>query len=160
MKKTIGVLMLVLIAFTGYSQDFEALPDMEFETKEDYKNHEAEVQECANYILNQNVVDNELNRLTCTAFMMDWMEGTPDYTFSIGSEFMDYCKGQIALQNVYMASLVKVALDGEPGADPQQISDNAREIFLDYCADENNKVKKNRAIKKALKAREEANNAE
>jgi len=83
------------------------------------------------------------------------MEGTADYSFSIGTDFIELCKGNKDLGTIYMACLVNVATSSEySNKSSVALSKNAKEVFLDYCAKKTNNVKYNKAIKKALKKRQ------
>jgi len=104
--------------------------------------------------LGQALEANELGKVQCLQFIMRWMEGTPDYTFGIGPDFVDFCGKDLNLSGVYMAALTSAAVSEKfEDKSSEQLSANAREIFLDYCADPAHGVKPNKAVKNALKSR-------
>ncbi len=153
MKKSALLLLLLVLTLGAFSQDYSKLKDVTFSSPADYKNGEAKVEECARYILNQSYKENELNKMYCIQFIMKWMEGTPDYTFALGSDFADFCKNDTELGSVYMASLSIAAVDkNSDSKSADELTLKAREIFIDYCADPAHKVKKNKAIKKAIES--------
>ena len=85
--------------------------------------------------------------------MFRWIEGT-SITFTLGEDFVDLPGGNYNLTSVYLACLIKAALDDkEEAEDSELINKKARVYFLDYCENPENKVKKNKHIKKALKTR-------
>ena len=91
-----------------------------------YKKHEPQVLECANYLFKNPTNKNELNRLTCIQFVMKWMEGTPDYTFSIGEKAMELTKGNSDLFGLYLAAMTKTVLDNSDSSlDENEIHENA-----------------------------------
>jgi hypothetical protein len=154
MKKPAFIISLLFVSLSLIAQDFSKLSEIELIKAEDYKPNEPLVLECADYILSQPYKTNELNKLTCVQFIMRWMEGTPDFTFNIGSDFVDFCVKDTELGSVYMASMAKAATDkGFEDKSSEGITSSARELFLDYCSVPENNVKKNKAIKKALKER-------
>ena len=59
----------------------------EFNKKSDYKEQESSVLYCANYVLDNPLVEEDIKRQVSTQFILKWMTGTPDYTFSLGEEF-------------------------------------------------------------------------
>lgn len=157
MKKLTVVLSLLLAFLTLPAQDFSKLDEIGLIESEDYKSNESRVLECADYILSQPYKASELNKLNCIQFIIKWMEGTPDYMFNIGTDFIDFCGDDTELSTIYMASLAKAAIDkGFEDKSKEGLNINAREIFLDYCTVTQNKVKKNKTIKKALKERSES----
>jgi len=154
MKKNFLLLCLTLVSISLFSQDFSSLSNIELIKAEDYKPNESVVEECADYILSQPYKVNEQNKLYCIQFIIKWMEGTPDYSFSIGTDFVELCKDDTELSTVYLASLAKSGVDKNfEDKSSEALSSNAKELFLAYCAEPENKVKKNKAIKKALKGK-------
>lgn len=155
MKKLFVLQLLFIIPLCLFAQDYSQLSEIKLNIADDYKNNEAKVMDCANFILSQPYEINEMNKVYCLQFIMRWMEGTPDYTFSIGADFVDLCKEDVKLGSLYMVSLSKAALSNkEQDKTPEDFNSAAKNIFLDYCANPDNNVKKNKGIKKALKQRE------
>lgn len=152
MKNTILVLFILSLSLPLFAQDYTNLADIKFLKPSDYKDNETKVEECSNYILGQKYKSNELTKLKCMQFIMKWMAGTPDYSFSLGSDFSSLCNKDTELVTLYMASLVKAALnDDYSGKDSKSITKNGHEIFLKYCASPENNVKMHKALKKAVK---------
>ena len=154
MKKFIFLFVLAGLQVGVFAQDFSKLADIQLVKPGDYKSAEIQVGKCADYILGQALDANELNKLQCLQFIMRWMEGTPDYTFAIDSDFVNFCGKDVSLSGVYMAALSSAAVSEKfTDKSPEKLTANARELFLDYCANPANKVKQNKAVKTALKER-------
>ena len=80
------ITLLFIIALTSnlsIGQNFNELANKEFKSAESYKQAEKSVLMCANYLLNNPSDSAELNRLNSLKYILNWMTGTPDYTFYI-----------------------------------------------------------------------------
>lgn len=150
MKQIIIFLLLSLFPFLLTAQSSETLKSIEFKTAADYKTYEPEIAEAADFLLNTVQNESEYNGSLAAQIVIEWMTGTPDYTFEIGADFIDCCGGNPSLGSVYMASLVKAAVSAKD-LTTTAINTKAKEIFLKYCAVEENNVKHNKFIKKGLK---------
>lgn len=146
------LLAFVSLSLTTFAQRAADIPSLTFKSAEDYQKYESEVLKSANFILQTPVTEAALKRSKHTVFIMKWMEGTPDYTFNLGEDFMRLTKGNDELPSVYLSAMVKAALDNK--VDDEAIDPIAKKLFLDYCANESNNVKYNRKVKKMIKARQ------
>jgi hypothetical protein len=154
MKKNILILAVVLLANFSFSQNFKKLVNYEFKTEESYTDEMDKVLECANYLFENPNDENELNRLIATQYIMNWMNGTPDYTFEIGDDAMSLTKGKQELLGLYLAAMTKVVLDNpEEELSNKEIHNQSQEILVKYCSDENNNIKPSKKIKKIIKSR-------
>lgn len=153
MKNTLLFLsLLLLVNTTIYSQNFTELADYKFDKTEDYTTAESLVIESANFLFNNPADNDKLNRLSAVQFIMKWMEGTADYTFSIGANVMDLTKGNSDLLGLYLAAMSKTALENkQPKLNDSEISESAKNILVDYCANTANNIKPSKAIKKIIK---------
>lgn len=154
MKTSFLALIFTLAASHVFSQDFSVLKDAKLQNKEDYKAAEATVLELANYLFQNPAQKDEVDRLGAVRFIIRWMEGTPEYTFSIGQEAMEVTKGNDELAGLYFAAMSKVVLESPQ----QQLSDaeitgKAIDILVDYVSNEDNGIKPNKAIKKRIKSK-------
>lgn len=114
--------------------------------------------ECSDYILNSpvNVIMNDLNHLNAMQFIMRWMEGTPDYMFSIDEKITRSTKSETALLSVYLAAMCKFSLENKAKSeDEDEVRYNSFLIFIKYCEDPAREVKQNKAIKELIKTKNE-----
>jgi len=150
MKQITFFLLLNLFPLLLIAQNSADLKSIEFESAADYKTYEPEIAEAADFLLNTVQSESEYNASLAAQVMLEWMTGTPDYTFEIGADFIDCCGGNPALGSVYMASLVKAAFS-DKDLTSADINTKAKAIFLKYCAVKENNVKYNKFIKKGIK---------
>lgn len=154
MKKIILFIAVQLVSITVFCQDYSTLDIDSLKTPEDFQNAESTVLECSNYLLS-NPVDKEVqNRLDAFQYLFQWMEGTPDYTFSIGEEAVDLTKGDPEMLTLYFASLSKTVLDAK-GTDltNDQIQEQATEHLINFCANPENNLKPSKKMKKIMKSK-------
>jgi hypothetical protein len=152
MKNVFFITLIVFVNIQVFSQDYSKLPDYRFKDAKDYKTTENQVLECANYLFNTAYNTNELNRLSSIQYIMKWMEGTPDYTFTIGDNAMKLTKGNSNLLGLYFAAMAKVVLENkEIQMSNEDIDKKATDILVKYCGNPDNNIKPSKAIKKILK---------
>ncbi len=151
----IGLALFFLIVGWGLeAQDFKKIKRIEMQTLEEYKDREEEALQCAEYILS-NPIDESQEQLICLQFVMKWMEGTHIKFVVDMANMPGYSEKNSALLGIHLAALTKAALvDEEVANDPDRIQAEAKELYLDYCANKKNKVKMNKELKKEIKARE------
>ncbi len=158
MKRLFLVILLLVTSLSIQAQDFSKISKIRFISKSDYKKYEPQAKACAAYILSKPIDKNDANRYKAISFSLVWMEGTPDYQFTIEEEQMQLTKNSQELLGVYFAALTSAALDNKyQDKSTEGLSKHARDIFLDYCSASSNKVKNNKYIKKALKERDSNN---
>ncbi|MDC9722949.1 MAG: hypothetical protein PSN34_09295 [Urechidicola sp.] len=154
MKKTILIIALTFSFNVLIGQNIPQLENYEFESVESYKTEEDKVLMCANYLFNNPVNIDELNRLISIQYIMKWMEGTPDYTFDLGEKSMELTKGKFDLLGLYMAAMSKVVIENKgEKLDSDEIYNRAEGILVNYCSNSDNKLKPSKKIKKILKSR-------
>lgn len=156
MKRILLAAFTTLFCVTAFSQDFSKLINYQFESKQDYKAKEPQVKECAQYIISQPFVKDDINRLAASQFIVVWMTGTPDYSFSIGKgfEFISAKKTETDLMGVYMAAMVKFVLDNPDKAKDILSTEKAAIIaVVDYYSNIANNVKPNKKVQKLIEAK-------
>jgi hypothetical protein len=155
MKNIFSILTLALMLNISYGQNFKELANYEFKVVEDYQTEKGKVLACSNYLFDNPVNKNDLNRLVAIQYILKWMEGTPDYTFEIGEKAMSLTKGNNDLLGLYFAAMSKVVLDekSEEKLTNDQIYNEAEAILVEYCSNANNKMNPSKKIKKIIKNR-------
>ena len=152
MKKIIFLITVSLFSINSFGQDYSQLKNVKLENAEDYKKAELKVLECANYLLANPVDKDELNRLNSFQFLFKWMEGTSDYTFSIGSEAMDLTKGKTELLTMYFTSMTKTVLENADAELTDEEIQKQSIIYLnEYCLNPANNLKATKKMKKMMK---------
>jgi hypothetical protein len=153
-----SILFFVLI-FCSLSLSVQNLPDFDqirLEQGSDYKPAEPAVLQAANYILSTPIAKDDVKRLLSLRFLLRWMTGTPDYTFSLGGNISKAAANNEDLLGVYMAAMAKYALENSAVAkDEKKVNLEATKMMLAYCEDEKNNVKLNKTLKKMIEANKE-----
>ena len=151
MKKLL-LLLFVLTASTSFAQIYKDLPNEVFLNKEDYGNSEDQVLEVSKFILSNPIQKDNSDRINAMQYLLKWMEGTPDYTFTIGETVMNLTGGDLDLMGVYFAAISETAIQNKKsGKTDEQTNEEAIKKFVSYAANKSNNVKANKELKKAIK---------
>ena len=151
MKKLV-LLLFVLTASTSFAQIYKDLPNEVFLNKEDYGNSEDQVLEVSKFILSNPIQKDNSDRINAMQYLLKWMEGTPDYTFTIGESVMNLTGGDLDLMGVYFAAVSETAIQNKnSGKTDEQTNEEAIKKFVTYAANKSNNVKPNKELKKAMK---------
>lgn len=147
-------LMLMTFCTTSIAQSFPSFSEIKLEVKEDYnKDANDAALFAAKYLLSTPLEKDNLYRLKCTQYLIRWMTGTPDYTFSLvaGKLF----KKNDDLLVVYMAALTKYCMENKlNGKEGNIVQVEAYKLIGAYCKNEGNGVKKTGEVKKLVTAYE------
>jgi hypothetical protein len=156
--KSILFLLLIFCSIGLYAQNLPDFDQIRLEQGSDYKPAEPAALQAANYILSTPIAKDDVNRMLSLRFLLRWMTGTPDYTFSLGGNISKAVTGNEDLLGVYMAALAKYALENKESAkDEKKVNLGAAKIVLAYCEDSKNNVKLNKTLKKMIEANKEGN---
>lgn len=154
--KKLFVLSLLFFALSSvtYAQTMPDFSKIKLEVKADYdKNANDAALTAANYLLNNPIDKESMPRLNCAQYMIRWMTGTPDYTFTL--EAGKIFKKNDDLLVVYMAALTKFCMENKlNGKEGDQVRLGAHKLLAAYCKKENNNVKQTSEIKKLVSAYE------
>lgn len=152
--KNVTTLLLILIGtLSSYSQAYSDLGDYKFESVESYKAAEPQVLECANFLFNTPAKQEELKRANAKKYILNWMQGTPDYTFELGNEVLELTKGNPELLGLYMAAMSKLVIENSGTTlSSSELYNKSEKLLVEYCANENNEVKPSKKIKKLIKS--------
>lgn len=153
MKKIITLLLILTSSLSSYSQAYTELGDYKFGTAGSYKKAESQVLECANFLFENSAKKEELKRANAKKYILNWMQGTPDYTFELASEVLDLTKGNPELLGLYMAAMSKLVIENTgTSLSSSELYNRSEKLLVDYCANENNEIKPSKKIKKLIKA--------
>jgi hypothetical protein len=152
MKNAIIVVIILFFTINVQAQTFDYLANIKFNSPEDYVLAENTVKKCSDFILTTPADPYNIDRADAMRFILRWMDGTPDYSFDLDEHAMGLTQNDAELMTVYFSSLVKAALENKDKNNDERTA-IAVDHFLDYCANSDNKVRKNKEIKKLLKER-------
>jgi hypothetical protein len=136
--------------FSQTTTDFESI---KLKSGSDYKEANKYALEASNYILSVPMKET-LPRLNALQFLLKWMEGTPDFTFSLDATIMDkVVKGNDDLLGVYMACMTKYCIENELNSkDDNLVKLNSIQLILAYCENPTHEVKMPKQLKKLSEA--------
>jgi hypothetical protein len=148
MKNFFLTILTSCLFFTAFSQSLPAIDDVKLIAKEDFKAADTLALKTANYILSTPSDPNNISRLKGSKFLLDWMQGTPDFTFSLDNNVLKYFDNDIDLMGVYMASLTSAALENRTIKDSKVITLNGVKKFIAYIDNGSSKVSMTGQLKK------------
>lgn len=153
MTKFSFTILLSIISIVCYAQTNTDYSTISLETEADYKNAETSVLEASNYILTTPVDAENLQRIYAIQFILAWMEGTPEYTFSL--DVLDKLDDDVNQSTVYVAALAKYSLENKVISEydkSRTIRNGAFKIFAKYCNESDKQLIQKKKLKKLLKA--------
>ncbi len=152
MNKLLALLFFALLSFSGFSQTFrEEWAEIKFEKPQDYKAHEADMLQGADYILHVPMKD--FNRQAALNALAQWMSGTPDHNFIIGEKVAKLNNDNEFVMSIYMASMVKYVIEHAEEMNDEKVELGSFNSMLDYIANRDNKFRITKGIQKAIDAR-------
>jgi hypothetical protein len=152
--KNLLILLLIGISNLSFSQDFSTLEKIKLDSPKDYQKAETNVIAAVNYLYATPFNKNDLNRMYATAFIVRWMTGTPDYTFNLDTEVLDYTKGNENLLTMYIAAMGRIVLvAGKVNYSDIQINHQAVKALAQYCGNSSNNLKPSKKLKKYLRSK-------
>ncbi len=157
MKKLILAISFAILAQVSIAQSIPDFSLIELQKKEDFdEGANNAALKAANYLFSTAILDdNELNRLRCTQYVIRWMSGSPDYSFTIGENIIKFSKKSDNFLGLYMAAMTKYALENkEYSKDQTKIKLNAFKIIIAYVKGIGSDFKINKELKKAIAAEE------
>lgn len=156
--RKVFVFLALLTWSLNFSQDVSTI---EFKKETDYKIAEPKVIESASYLLNTPIDSNEMLRIKHLQFLMQWMEGTPDYTFNLTETATKFSGENSNLLGVYLAAMI-VYLVKEHGdsKDIAAVEINTLHSAINYVAKKENNVPLTSNLNKLIAGNEKGNLAE
>jgi hypothetical protein len=162
MKKITFVFLLLLFGQLSFGQSLPDFSSLKLEKREDFNAaaNEAALQ-AANYILSSPVDNKNNDRLLSVVYVIKWMEGTPEYSFTFGGSELKFIKKNDDLLPLYMAAMVKYVLENKADSkDQSKIKLNASKMVIIYSKDPKNNVKITKELKKMMEADDKGTLAE
>jgi cellobiose-specific phosphotransferase system component IIC len=151
MKTAFFTLLIAVLSFNAFSQTLPPIANVQMTTKEDYRAKDSLALQVANYVLSTPSNENSVDRLSAASFLLKWMDGTPDYSFELSQNVLQYFQKDIDLMSVYMACMTAYALQNH-AKDAKTITLNAVKLFVTYIDKSSNNVKMTSKLKKLSEA--------
>lgn len=153
MQKYLFTILLISLSTLCFAQTKTDFSSIRLENEEDYKKSEATVLDASDYILSTPVEAENKQRIYAIQFILAWMEGTPDYKFSLDD--LDKLDNDVNQSTVFLAALAKYTIENKSlteEADYKGIRDGAFRLFLKYAINSENNLNKKTKLKKLIKA--------
>ena len=154
MKKLFFVLLFGLFSNISFTQNLPDFDAIKLDKKEDFNSaaDDAALQ-ASNFLFSTPFERDNLDRLNSLQYIIKWMTGTPDYSFTFDEQATKFAKNNEYLLGLYMAAMTKYVLENKADSkDQNKIKLNAVKLIIAYAKDEKNKVKINAELKKAIEA--------
>ena len=154
MKKIIFVLLFGLLSGISIAQNLPDYDAIKLDRKEDFNaTADSAALQASNFLFSTPLDKNNLDRLKSIQYIIRWMTGTPDYSFTLDEQATKFAKKNDDLLSQYKAAMTKYALENKADAkDQNKVKLNAVKLIIAYVKDEKNKVKLNAELKKAIEA--------
>ena len=157
MKNALLTLLVVITCLAGFSQSLPQTDSVKLVTKDDYRAAEPVVLQACNYLLSTPSDQNNSSRLKAGQFIFKWMEGTPDFTFTMEQNVLKYIEADLDLMTVYFACLTSWSLQNKPVPDTKTVTLKAVEKLVAYIDNGSNHVSMNAGLKALSKANRKGN---
>ena len=154
MKQYFSILFFLLLGQLSFAQNLPDYTNIKLDKKEDFtKEANDAALQASNFILSTPLVKDNMDRLKSTQYILRWMTGTPDFTFSIDEEATKIAKKDNDLLGLYLAAMTKYALENPADSkDAVKVKLNAVKSVITYAKNAKNNVKINGEIKKLIEA--------
>lgn len=158
MKNTFFISAVICLASVMMcnAQDYSTLQDVELKDKADFAKAEDKILECTQYILTTPMDDENKNRIHAMQFILRWMEGTPDYTFTLDETVARLAQTSDEVLGVYMACMCRYVLKNKEKAnDDKEVKYNSVLMLIDYAQDPDNEVEISGEMQNLIQAKKE-----
>ncbi|HYW95687.1 MAG TPA: hypothetical protein VE870_08875 [Bacteroidales bacterium] len=157
--KNLLIIVLIFSLSAVHAQKKPSFTNIPLATSEDYANAEASALEAANYILSMPLPKQNSAKNEAMHFLVEWMKGTPDYTFPLNEPIGTISQDNPALLVLFMAGMTKYVLENKKGKanDQEDISFNGYKILADYCGNPENKVKVTGELRNLVQSKKDGN---
>jgi len=156
MKRIIFGLLFAFLFHISFAQTLPNLDGISLDKKEDFNSTaDNAALQSASFLLSTPLEKNNIDRLKALQYVIRWMTGTPDYSFTLDEQATKFAKKNDDLLGLYMAAMTKYVLENKSESkDQNKIKLNAVKFIITYAKNEGNKVKINSELKKAIEADE------
>lgn len=113
MKTTILSLILMIISFGLYAQDFEVPKNYKLDQAEDYAAYEQDIVNCFNWLMETPINKQIVKRKEANAFLLQWLSGSPNVHLEIKKEIVTFMETSPELLMIFMGGWAKYSLESE-----------------------------------------------
>lgn len=140
MKKTTFIFFLFFVCiYHTYSQKLPNLKHVKLSKKASFKSSEPIVLKVVSYLFETPINKKNKSRTEAGEFLINWINGTPDYTFCLSERETDFFNTDADLMLMYMAGLTKFAIEHPEIKDQKTIVLGALSMVLPYLHQQSDK---------------------
>ena len=89
---------------------------------------------CVEYLTSNSLDITNINRGHAETFLLRWMNGTPDYSFSMNQTVCKIMESNISLLSIYIAFFAKYVIENKNKLkNENEICNDVISSLLDYC---------------------------
>jgi hypothetical protein len=152
--KTFILISFALFTTSSYAQTSPNYEDVKLVQASDYKVADSLALQASSFLFTTPFEKDNIQRLKSLSFIIKWMTGTPDYSFTLDEVATKLIKGNDDLLGLYMAAMTKYSLENKQfSKDQKLVKLNALTILLNYCEDKSNNIKMTKQLKKLSEAK-------
>jgi len=137
------MILFSLLFFVGiniaFAQELPNLKHVKLNKNAHFKATEQLTLKVIAYLLETPIDKKNKSRTEAGQFLLNWMNGTPDYSFYLEEKETDYFNTDSDLMLMYMASLTKFTLENPTIKDQKKLVLGAMGILLPYINQQENK---------------------
>lgn len=130
---------LFLLSLNVFAQELPNLKHIKLNKKISYKQAEPTVIKVVDYLFQTPIDRKNKSRNNAGQFLVDWMNGTPDYVFYMEERETSFFNTSSDLLLMYMAALTKFSLEHPSVKEKQEQALGAMNLVLPYLYQQSEK---------------------
>ncbi|HHC79245.1 MAG TPA: hypothetical protein ENK46_05135 [Flavobacteriia bacterium] len=152
-KFTLAILFLLFISQTLFSQEFTIPKNVTLKSDSDYKKYENDVLQGINWLENTPINQQVAKRKKVSAFLLQWMTGTPSFSIKMQSFQMELTEKNPDLLISFLGGWAKYALENPADKDNELAANIAgfESLIKVYTSNKENGIKKDKKVEKLAK---------
>jgi hypothetical protein len=140
MRKIPSLLFVfLLLNLCAFAQELPNLTNIKLNKRASYKHAEPAVEKVVAYLFNTPIDKKNRKRGDAGQFLLNWMNGTPDYTFYLEERESSFFNTDPDLLLMYMAALTRFSLEHPAEKDRRKQALGAMELVLPYLYQQSDK---------------------
>lgn len=153
MKKVLFSITLCLTMLITYAQSAPDYSKHPLNNEKNTRAADATALEAANFLLKTPIDFKEADRKSSIAFLIKWMEASPDYSFSLDNS-MTILGDDVNHSALYIAAMSKYQIENKVFESTDDSKVQTWKIIAEYVNNPNNNIKVKGKIKKLVEANE------
>ncbi|KAF2518778.1 hypothetical protein E0W68_08500 [Flavobacterium salilacus subsp. salilacus] len=154
MKKILFSFALFLAIVTTHAQSAPDFSKYPLNNEKNTRAADATALQAANFLLKTPINFKEADRKSSIAFLIKWMEASPDYTFSLDNSMIILDDDDVNYSALYIAAMAKYQIENKVYESTDDSKVQTWKIIAEYVANPNNNIKVKGKIKKLVEANE------